>query len=112
MSSPRRMSEEAINDLRQCITLFLTQWRRTGQTRQIKHHVIWHLPEQAAFMGNPECSFNYEDESFNRVFQACGAGSIARLHSQQALARWVLADSNSAKELRTTIGLPSRSNRG
>ena len=63
---PRKMSEDAIAEVRQLTSHLCSQWKRAGGKLRMKHHaLVYHFADQCKFAGNFVFSHNYQDETEN-----------------------------------------------
>ena len=61
---PRKMSQDAIAEVRQLTSHLCSQWKRAGGKMRMKHHALaYHFADQCQFAGNFVFSHNYQDET-------------------------------------------------
>ena len=90
---PRKMSPQAIEDLRLACLRCCLQWKRAGGRCRMKHHVFaCHLAEQCAWAGNFCWSHNYEDETQNLHTRIRGSSVHKIVFERRCLAKWLLAN--------------------
>ena len=63
---PMQMSPLGVRLLQTHMSSFLQAWKAAGGRMVYKHHMAWHMAQQAGVTGNPRCSHTYPDEAENR----------------------------------------------
>ena len=63
---PMQMSPIGVRLLQTHMSSFLQAWKAAGGRMMYKHHIAWHMAQQAGVTGNPRFSHTYPDEAENR----------------------------------------------
>ena len=90
---PRKMSPQALEELRLACLQCVLQWKRAGGRCRMKHHVFaLHLAQQCSWAGNFSWSHNYEDETQNFFTRIRGSSVSKTCFERRSLGKWLLAN--------------------